>query len=245
MTGHQIDNFVGSLVEMAKAFEERPALHDRIHSLEGEVSRVNNDNQALRDSNDILRQHIDELNSKVAEVTKERDDAGFRCLEADDKAARILDLARTLASGLGQVIAEVEPPKPQEPVLVPEGMAWGSGERAADPTTENTASGASQESSDSKFPAPTASPTENATSNEVSTTGQSEPLPTAAVNIGETLPSAGQSPVPNSDATSTETVVSADKPYAGKRLSEFVYSSNYPTREAWYAGGGDYEGWWS
>lgn len=238
MTGHQIDNFVGSLVEMAKAFEERPELQRRITELEPA-------NEALRESNDILRAHIDDLNRKIAEVTKERDDAGFRCLEADDKAARILDLARTLASGLGQVIAEVEPVKPAESVLVPEGMAWGSGERVADPTptvatsTEGS-TGSASASAMSTENANTGTPTTDASQASFHDAGQSEPGPT--VNTGEIQTSAGHDPIMNMNVGSTTTEsLPADKPYAGKHYREVP---GYIALSDWLAGGGAEVDYW-
>ena len=149
MTGHQIDNFVGSLVEMAKAFEERPELHRQISDKDREIERLIYANKNLADSNDIIRNHVADLEAKIAEVTKERDDAGFRCLEADDRSQRILDLARTLQTGLGQIVAEVEPPKPEpessvstDPTSIETGIGeYGngtqdSGSKLADPASQ-------------------------------------------------------------------------------------------------------------
>lgn len=210
MTGHQIDNFVGSLVEMAKAFEERPRLEQRIAELEPAKA-------ALEDSNSILRQHIDELNAKLAEVSKERDDASFRVLEVEDKASRVLDLAKTLQTGLGQVIAEVEPPKSPDPVEVSNDTF----QKAIDEMHKPMEG----------FPG---NPLPGTFPEAAPATGQSEPHPTAE-------------PVPSQDIGANSTVEapasSADKPYAGRRWSEFGYLEAPYNRDVWFAGGGDEEGW--
>lgn len=234
MTGHQIDNFVGSLVEMAKAFEERPKLEQQINDQLNMIDTLNRANSDLRDSNDLLRGHIETLTAKVAEVTKERDDAGFRCLEADDKAARVLDLARTLASGLGQVIAEVEPPKPQEPVVE-------QPKAELDPVNK-------PEDRHPMFPeegyyTPPA-------------TGQSDPSPTQPPSSDYTThsdhgqPASGSETVSQSSTTdksesgeTAEANSSNDKPYAGKRYTELPAWDRPRDFTTWEAGGGDWQGW--
>lgn len=118
MTSEKINSFVGDLVAMARAMERQPELEHEIATLQRSLNESQAARAALEGSNDILRNHIDDLNAKIAEVTKERDDAGFRCLEADDRAAVALDLARTLQVGLGQVIAKLEP-KPEPVVELP------------------------------------------------------------------------------------------------------------------------------
>lgn len=235
MTGHQIDNFVGSLVEMAKAFEERPVLQRMIREQETIIEARTLANVALEDSNAILRGHIDELNAKLAEVSKERDDASFRVLEVEDKASRVLDLARTLQTGLGQVIAELEPPKP-EPVSV-----------QADPTMTTTETASTiTESPKEDGPAMMSVTPIGVGSNLASpSTGQSEPFPPAHGVSTESLTTAAvladSSP---QTASHTEAAAStADKPYAGRRWSEFGYLEAPYNRDAWFAGGGDEEGW--
>lgn len=222
MTGHQIDNFVGSLVEMAKAFEERPGLHRHIEELEININAKVAANQALEDSNAILRGHIDELNAKLAEVSKERDDASFRVLEVEDKASRVLDLAKTLQTGLGQVIAEVEPPKSPDPVEVSNDAF----QKAIDEMPKPMEG----------FPG---NPLPGTFPEAAPATGQSEPDPTVGstdVTMTNVPLDAQLTGAPSIDAL-------ADKPYAGRRWSELGYHEKPYNRDAWYAGGGDDNGW--
>lgn len=221
--GEKVSSFVGDLVEMAKAFEERPELQRQIEHKDKEIERLANANHALEDSNNILRNHIDELNSKILEVTKERDDAGFRVLEAEDKASRVLDLARTLSAGLGQVIAELEPPKP-EPVSEPIVSFAASADMTIPPSAQTQPS---------EVGVGTASDTVLADTSQ----GQSEPLPTA---VSETT----QSQDVHSMNVASQENASTDKPYLGKRYSEVVKGGTYPTRDEWYSGGGSQEDWW-
>lgn len=223
MTGHQIDNFVGSLVEMAKAFEERPMLIQRIELLEREANERMLANHALEDSNNILRNHIDELNLKIREVTQERDDASFRVLEAEDKAATVLDLAKTLQSGLGQVIVKLEPPKPEvvEPVI--------SVQTDPMPVDIQPAPVSSGEASQSVPEALQGQSEANPTPTGLSGQPTSEP---------EVMPQTGTIQGSVSGEVSQANTSQSDKPYLGKRYRDVP---GYVNRQDWLDGGGTEE----
>jgi hypothetical protein len=240
MTSEKMNTFTSELVQMAMAVEKLPQVEAELDKQLREVDRLRSANLALEDSNQILRDHISELNSKIAEVTKERDDAGFRVLEAEDKASRVLDLARTLSSGLGQVIAELEPPKPvTDPILdtIDPGYAESfdkpstSGERVADPTTTHH-----QE--------PSSVNVGGQTTGDPSTQGQSEPgFTTHVISMEATPPSADTASVTSEPVPSDSAAPTPDKPFAGKRWSEVPRDQKAWNREEWFAGGGDELGW--
>lgn len=106
---------------------------------------------------------IDSLSSRIRSLEVERDDAGFRELEAIDKLNTVLDTMRDVSGMLSATITRVDPPKPEPiaqqtvpftsvPVTEEPGVSQStppgvvpvssdtSGERATDPTTTATQS---------------------------------------------------------------------------------------------------------
>ena len=122
-----------SFIEMVEAYKAKPGL-------EAEIKRLSDDNAMCYGTIDQLRFEIvtleatkANLEAKLSEVTKERDDASFRNLELDEKLAGIekllgvaerLEQARKLEH---QATIDALTPKP-EPVQV-------EGQSAADPTS--------------------------------------------------------------------------------------------------------------
>ena len=78
-----------SFIEMVEAYKAKP-------ELEAQIKTLGEDNAMCYQTIDLLRQQITDLQGKVtstetrlSEVTKERDDASFRNLELDEKLAGI------------------------------------------------------------------------------------------------------------------------------------------------------------
>ena len=114
-----VGNFVQDLVEMAKATETLPIVQHENETLKADLSRAQ-DTIAARETAIIsYKQQIDDLHAKVRSLEVERDDASFRVLEAEDTAHSILTQARNAQATLAEVIAKLDPPKP-EPVKEPE-----------------------------------------------------------------------------------------------------------------------------
>ena len=78
-----------SFIEMVKAYEAKPELEAQIKAL-GEDNALCYQTIDLKNSNiATLNAELAELRTKLAEVTKERDDASFRNLELDEKLSGI------------------------------------------------------------------------------------------------------------------------------------------------------------
>jgi len=156
-----VGNFVHDLVEMAKATERLPILEDQVREYEA---------QKLRDGETIARleiklmersAEISELQTKLRSVEAERDDAGFRCLEAEDKVDALRRLVKGFAADAGTLlniftadagaflniveekIEEVKAPSSTTAAAVPDaspeasvsGQSSGEGQSALDPTS--------------------------------------------------------------------------------------------------------------
>src|SRR5258706_9012077 len=133
-----VGNFVQDLVEMAKATETLPIVQHENENLKAYLSRAQ-DTIAARETAIIsYKQQIDDLHAKVRSLEVERDDASFRVLEAEDTAHSILTQARNAQATLAEVIAKLDPPKP-EPVKEPEPTpAQASWARAVSDATQPT-----------------------------------------------------------------------------------------------------------
>ena len=112
-----------SFIEMVEAFKAKP-------ELEAEVRRLGEDNAICYQTIDLKNQFIAEKDAKLAElearlseVTKERDDASFRNLELDEKLSgieKLLGLAERLEQARREehrATVDAMTPKP-EPVQV-------------------------------------------------------------------------------------------------------------------------------
>ena len=122
-----------SFIEMVEAYKAKPELESQIASLKADNAMCYGTIDQLRYEMSILEDAKKALETKLSEVTKERDDASFRNLELDEKLAGIekllgvaerLEQARQLEH---QATVDALMPKP-EPVQV-------EGQSAADPTS--------------------------------------------------------------------------------------------------------------
>lgn len=250
MTGHQINSLVGDLVAMAQAMEKLP-------HVEAENARLQQ--ASIADGERIARlelrlqernEEIASLHQRIAEVTKERDDFGFRHLEEVDKTNALLLAIRNATGSLSQSVNVVDPPKVEpkaedhKPVDEPHPFGDhgggtsqlisgnsngdpGMGERVADPivhvaSTESTVGNSSEGSS-------------SVASAEKLSEGQSEPLPTSSASSqkDDSNPSVSESVILPEPVHSAEPL-----PYSGKRYYD---EPGTISRERWLALGGTNE----
>lgn len=108
-----------SFIEMVKAYEAKPELEAQIKAL-GEDNALCYQTIDLKNSNiATLNAELAELRTKLAEVTKERDDASFRNLELDEKLSgieRLLGLAERVEQARKeehQATIDAMTPKPE------------------------------------------------------------------------------------------------------------------------------------
>ena len=132
-----------SFIEMVEAYKAKPELEAQIASLKADNSMCYGTIDQLRFEIVTLEATKANLEAKLSEVTKERDDASFRNLELDEKLAGIekllgvaerLEQARQLEH---QATVDAMTPKPEpltpiyagpiDPIMV-------QGQSAADPT---------------------------------------------------------------------------------------------------------------
>lgn len=139
-----INSFVGDLVEMARAMEELPGIKaklDEAYALLEEERKTVQDRelriQQLKADGDIMQERINTL--EVA-----RDDAELRFLEADEQRINTLDRLNQMGNIIRTVTAQLEPPKPQEPIVQAQPVEAKSEQEAFDGPS------ASEETSQSK-----------------------------------------------------------------------------------------------
>src|SRR6266700_1262102 len=90
MTNENISGFLNSIAEAKRAFDAEPEHLQRIADLEQDQRRLGETVAARELRIHSLKQDNDALLQKLRSVEAERDDAGFRHLEADDKVQNLL-----------------------------------------------------------------------------------------------------------------------------------------------------------
>lgn len=257
------DNFIHSLVEMSKAFEELPGVRAEADERARQNDILAQQVQQREESILKLKAELEAKNETIRKVEAERDDAEMRFLELDDKVAMVNRNAASLQEILAKQIELTTPPKP-EPQPEPEqpkaidNPMYGDPDRYAmeakpipevvhnlDPITARTPD--LQPSGVADTLASTASTAANP-----STEGQRAPLdPTVSSEVGDgaSQGSAPRDPVKSqADAGSQETsssILPSDptKPYTDKRWAE-VHPRVW-NKDEWLTGGGTEEGWHS
>lgn len=108
MTNESISGFLNSIAEAKRAFDAEPEYQRRISELELEKCRLG-DTVAQRELRiHDLKQSETELMQKLRSVEAERDDAGFRHLEADDKVQGLLTLVHSVIRDALKAVSAVE-----------------------------------------------------------------------------------------------------------------------------------------
>lgn len=187
-----VDNFVGSLVEMAKAYERMPSVEAELRDAQATIDKAQATIQRLELKLIERSNEIDSLHSRIRELEVSRDEAQFQALEADDRTQRALDFIKATFGNAGALIQALEPPAPPQP----------------QPTTPDVPVQAMPEAPSSKF------------SDEMKAQAQEHTIPAdgglAAPDVGESAshPTAtGQ--VPTTDTAhnpSAETAIAASTP---------------------------------
>jgi hypothetical protein len=233
------DNFIHSLVEMSKAFEELPSVKSELEQAKHENDSYLNMVQQREESILRLKAELEASHEARRKVEAERDDAELRFLELDEKAAKAVDRVRQMAVILGVVDETLSPPKP-EPVPEPKAI---DNPMYGDPQQ-------GQSEPDPTAPMIETSPSTSAHSAETSTDhvgtsseGQRVADPTASSTAGDGHSSeiapvgtvATDAPSPEQPPTTHSTPVGQLQPYAGKR---YVDHPVYVMLVDWLAGGG-------
>src|SRR6266446_835017 len=104
MTEHG-HNFIREIAEAYRALESEPDLKRQVHDFEGRHIRDGDTIARLETRIMELKAAQDELNTKLRSVEAERDEAGFRQLEAEDKVATLVHTFQVVHSTVGQAVA--------------------------------------------------------------------------------------------------------------------------------------------
>src|SRR5712671_1048528 len=104
MTEHG-HNFIREIAEAYRALESEPDLKRQVHEFESRHIRDGETIARLETRIMELKAHEDELNTKLRSVEAERDEAGFRQLEAEDKVVNLVHAFQVVHSTIGQAVA--------------------------------------------------------------------------------------------------------------------------------------------
>lgn len=116
MSPHAVNSFVTDLVEMAKAVEQVPLLEEDVRALSKECEAKTHHIRELETNIIGYKQQIESLQSTIRTLEVSRDDAEYRFLEAQDREFNIVAMAKAAQVSLGQMLALVDPPKPEPKV---------------------------------------------------------------------------------------------------------------------------------
>src|SRR6266436_9995513 len=106
MTEHE-HNFIREIAEAYRALESEPDLKRQVHDFEGRHIRDGDTIARLETRIMELKAAQDETLAKLRSVEAERDEAGFRQLEAEDKVANLVHAFQGVQSTVGQTVAAV------------------------------------------------------------------------------------------------------------------------------------------
>lgn len=102
---HQnVSSLVSDLVQMAEATRRLPEVERELVEMRSASSRDGDTIARLERKLMDRSAEIDELKSKLRSVEAERDDAGFRQLEAEDKSNALRDVVEGVLSTLGETL---------------------------------------------------------------------------------------------------------------------------------------------
>ncbi len=104
MTEHG-HNFIREIAEAYRALEGEPALQQQVKDLQA-ANVIDGDTIARLETRIMqLKADQDETLAKLRSVEAERDEAGFRQLEAEDKVATLVRTFQTVHATVGQTVA--------------------------------------------------------------------------------------------------------------------------------------------
>lgn len=201
-----VSNFVHDLVAMAQATERLPQLEDEVATLYRRLQDAEAHNRGLELNIIGYKDQIDQLHSKVRSLEVERDEASFRVMEVETRAADAFAALDGIKAHFVNAMNALQPPKPEPVVEEIHKPAPDGGESAPNPTASSGETGPSEQS-----PSPTT--TESGDGTTGSSEGQSDPFPTAS--------------------THTEGYGSGTKDDGGQSGEAEVVHLDKPTRKVW------------
>jgi len=159
---------------MAQATEQLPQLQAECERLRLEVASYAETVQRLELKLLARNDDIDGLNSRIRSLEVERDDAGFRQLEAEDKIDAVRSIVENIQSEAEALKGKLFPkpielkPEPMpikdaEPVELPKASDWipSQGQSEVDPTAPSTDTSKSETASTSSVPTTETASTES------------------------------------------------------------------------------------
>lgn len=248
-----VDNFVGSLVEMAKAYERMPAVEAELRKTQDYAGTLADTVAAREETILRLKAEIEALHAKQRELEVSRDDAQFHALEADDRTQRALDFIKATFGNAGALIQALEPPKAEPTVAnvpvqaVPEASAAPEGvtnpdETSPKPYLEQTSEGVPFRSiydpNTATQPAPEVAAQPGEPASDAITPTAETPKVSATDTANQEASAIGDPPTVDPSQKPTG-------PYTGRTYSSVVASGHWPTRDQWEAGGGTVDNWFA
>lgn len=109
---NDINTFLNSMVEAKRALDAEPGYQRQIDELRSTTARQGDTIQRLELKLMDRSGQITELQTKVREVEAQRDDAGFRLLESEDRVSNLSTLLRLFVSDALKTLAVVEGAEP-------------------------------------------------------------------------------------------------------------------------------------
>lgn len=258
-------NFVRGIAEAYQALEREPELLDRIKRLEETAHR---DGQTIAQREERIHQlkgEVEALTSKLREVEKERDDAGFRLLEAEDKTNGAVTLLQDMFENLGETLAALRADGKDQAVRISneEWKDWENLKAARDAEVERIRREAEeavrkQQEEEARIRAEVEAETQrrlaeanNPTSegaaflttiaSSETVVGQSEPNPTVPMEESQSQPVSSTSALHGEPAALQDLPSQPQGKYFGKKYAEWPY---YVSLATWLGEGGtreDYE----
>lgn len=115
MSTYGIEGVIEALTTAKEAQDALPGLRSRINELERSNQSLEVHTSALENTIEALRSQLAAANAKTTEVTRERDEAQFRELEASDKFTNAQAVLRKIVGEVSDFTSAVEP-KVESPV---------------------------------------------------------------------------------------------------------------------------------
>lgn len=131
----QVHDILDAINEARTALDERPQLQSQVEQLTKSLAKAEQHSCALELHIRNYKEEIANLNAKVRSLEVERDDAGFRELEAQDKLDALRNVVLGVHTTLEKTLPKAEPIVEAPVVVAPQA---GTTSVAAEPTSEPT-----------------------------------------------------------------------------------------------------------
>lgn len=226
------DNFIHSLVEMSKAFEELPNVQQALAERERSEAMLAKQVQDREESILRLKQELEAKNETIRKVEAERDDAELRFLEADDRTHKALEFIKTSFGSAGALIQSLEPPPAPQSQPQPNPTPPAEPEHHYEPFPKDWDKPTDAHAGSQSGPLPTSPEQSNVSAHVDSGTGtqpqgQSEPGPTSTTT--DTVHAATETPI----ASHTDQPASTTVDDVGYHNEPNVSDGNWSAWEQW------------